>query len=31
MRIDCYIKKPITPDELAERIKSELVAASPSS
>jgi DNA-binding response OmpR family regulator len=31
MRIDCYIKKPIAPDELAERIKSELAAASPSS
>jgi two-component system, OmpR family, response regulator ChvI len=31
MRINCYIKKPITPDELAERIKSELVAAFSSS
>jgi two-component system catabolic regulation response regulator CreB/two-component system response regulator ChvI len=28
MRIDCYIKKPITTDDLVQRIKSELVAAS---
>jgi two-component system, OmpR family, response regulator ChvI len=28
MKIDCYIKKPITTDDLVERIKSELVAAS---
>ena len=31
MRIDCYIKKPITTDDLVQRIKSELVADSPSS
>ena len=32
MRIDCYIKKPITTDDLVQRIKSELVtASSPSS
>ena len=28
MRIDCFIKKPITTDDLVQRIKSELVAAS---
>ena len=28
MKIDCYIKKPITTDDLVQRIKSELVAAS---
>ena len=28
MKIDCYIKKPITTDDLVERIKSELVGAS---
>jgi DNA-binding response OmpR family regulator len=26
MRIDCYIKKPITTDDLVQRIKTELVA-----
>ena len=28
MRIDCFIKKPITTDDLVQRIKSELVAVS---
>jgi two-component system, OmpR family, response regulator ChvI len=28
VKVDCYIKKPITTDELVRRIKSELVAAS---
>jgi DNA-binding response OmpR family regulator len=27
-KVDCYIKKPITTDELVQRIKSELVASS---
>ena len=31
MKIDCYIKKPITTDDLVARIKSELVAAFSSS
>ena len=28
MRIDCFIKKPVTTDDLVQRIKSELVASS---
>ena len=28
VKVDCYIKKPVTTDELVQRIKSELVAAS---
>ena len=28
VRVDCYIKKPVTTDELVQRIKSELVASS---
>lgn len=31
MKVDCYIKKPITTDELVERIKSELAVTSSSS
>jgi two-component system catabolic regulation response regulator CreB/two-component system response regulator ChvI len=31
VKVDCYIKKPITTDDLVQRIKSELVADSPSS
>jgi two-component system, OmpR family, response regulator ChvI len=30
-KVDCYIKKPITTDDLVQRIKSELVASSSSS
>jgi two-component system, OmpR family, response regulator ChvI len=28
VKVDCYIKKPVTTDELVQRIKSELVASS---
>src|ERR671938_1128506 len=28
MKVDCFIKKPITTDDLVQRIKSELVASS---
>jgi two-component system, OmpR family, response regulator ChvI len=28
VKVDCYIKKPVTTDELVQRIKSELVTAS---
>jgi two-component system, OmpR family, response regulator ChvI len=28
VKVDCYIKKPVTTDELVQRIKSELVAPS---
>jgi two-component SAPR family response regulator len=31
MKVDCYIKKPITTDDLVERIKSELFTAASSS
>ena len=31
VKVDCYIKKPITTDELVRRIKSELVTAASSS
>jgi two-component SAPR family response regulator len=27
VKVDCYIKKPVTTDELVQRIKSELVAS----